>query len=161
MGGHWTELGFSQTPFSYLQEGVKLTDLFLIQVVTQPEITCFWMNRKQASLVLTFLTQFSHLVSFLLAAFPIISGVTYVLHMCSVAKLCPTLVTPWTVALQAPLSVEFSRQEYWSGLSFPLPGDLPNQGSNPSLLHWQADSLPLSLLGSLTNVLKVDTKGRF
>ena len=36
--------------------------------------------------------------------------------------------TPWTVAHQAPLSMEFSRQEYWSGLSFPPPGDLPNPG---------------------------------
>ena len=39
-----------------------------------------------------------------------------------VAKLCPTLATPWTVACQAPLSMGFSRQEYWSGLSFPSPG---------------------------------------
>ena len=38
------------------------------------------------------------------------------------------LVTPWTVAHQVPLSVEFSRQEYWSGLPFPTPGDLPNSG---------------------------------
>ena len=37
-------------------------------------------------------------------------------------------VTPWTVACQAPLSVGFSRQEYWSGLLFPLPEDLPNPG---------------------------------
>ena len=37
-------------------------------------------------------------------------------------------VTPWTVAHQVPLSMEFSRQEYWSGLSFPFPGDLPNPG---------------------------------
>ena len=37
-------------------------------------------------------------------------------------------VTPWTVACQAPLSVEFSRQEYWSGLQYPPPGDLPNPG---------------------------------
>ena len=36
--------------------------------------------------------------------------------------------TPWTVAHQAPLSVEFSRQEYWSGLQFPFPGDLPDPG---------------------------------
>ena len=43
-----------------------------------------------------------------------------------VAKLCLTLVTPWTVACQAPLSMGFSRQQYWSGLSFPSPGDLPN-----------------------------------
>ena len=86
---------------------------------------------------------------------------TNVLHMCSVAELCPTVVTPWTVALQAPLSMGFSRQENWSGLPFPPPGDLPNQGSNLSLLQWQAASLPLSHLGSLTNVLRVDTKGRF
>ena len=39
--------------------------------------------------------------------------------------------TPWTVALQAPLFMGFSRQEYWSGLPFPSPGDLPNQGIEP------------------------------
>ena len=43
-----------------------------------------------------------------------------------VAKSCPTLVTPWAVARQAPLSMGFSRQEYWSGLPFPTPGDLPD-----------------------------------
>ena len=42
-----------------------------------------------------------------------------------VAKSCLTLVTPWTVAFQALLSMGFSRQEYWSGLPFPFPGDLP------------------------------------
>ena len=47
-----------------------------------------------------------------------------------VAKLCLTLVTPWTVGCQAPLSVRFSRQEYWSGLPFPSPGDLLTHGSN-------------------------------
>ena len=41
-----------------------------------------------------------------------------------VAKLCPTLASPWPVACQAPLSMGFSRQEYWSGLPFPSPGDL-------------------------------------
>ena len=45
-----------------------------------------------------------------------------------VAKLCLTLVIPWTVAQQGPLSMGFSRQEYWSGLSFPSPGDLPDPG---------------------------------
>ena len=39
--------------------------------------------------------------------------------------------TPWTVAYQAPLSMGFSRQEYWSGLPFPSPGDRPNQGIEP------------------------------
>ena len=43
-----------------------------------------------------------------------------------VAQSCPVLVNPWTVAWQAPLSVGFSKQEYWSGLPFPSPGDLPN-----------------------------------
>ena len=38
---------------------------------------------------------------------------------------------PWTMAYQAPMSMEFSRQEYWSGLPFPSPGDLPDLGSNP------------------------------
>ena len=45
---------------------------------------------------------------------------------CLVAELCLTLVTPWTVACQSPLSVGFSRQEYWSELPFPSPVGLPN-----------------------------------
>ena len=58
-------------------------------------------------------------------------------------------VAPWTVAHQPPLSMAFSRQEYWSGLPFPLQGIFPTQGSDSqllSLLHWQADSLPLHQL---------------
>ena len=43
--------------------------------------------------------------------------------------------TPWIIACQAPLSLGLSRQEYWSGLPFPLPGDLPNWGMNRGLLH--------------------------
>ena len=50
-------------------------------------------------------------------------------------------VTLWTVALQAPLSVGFSSQEYWSGLPCPPPGDLPNPGIKPSSLALKADSL--------------------
>ena len=42
-----------------------------------------------------------------------------------------SFVTPWTVACQAPLSMGFPRQEYWSGLPFPSPGDLPNPGTEP------------------------------
>ena len=60
-------------------------------------------------------------------------------------------VTPWTVARQSPLSMEFSRQEHWSELPFPPPEELPIQGLNLCLLHllhWQAESLPLSHLGS-------------
>ena len=68
-----------------------------------------------------------------------------------IAKLCPTLATPWTVAWQAPLSVGFSRQEYWSGLPFPSPGDLPDPGSSwpwPRSPSLQADRLPTSWEGS-------------
>ena len=49
--------------------------------------------------------------------------------------------TPWTVARQAPLSMGFSRQEYWSGLPFPSPGDLPNPGIKPGSPALQADTL--------------------
>ena len=48
-----------------------------------------------------------------------------------VAKLCLTLVTPWIVTCQASLSVGLPRQEYWSGLPFPSPGDLPDPGIKP------------------------------
>ena len=56
-------------------------------------------------------------------------------------------VTPWTIAVQAPLSMGFSRQEYWSGLPFPSPGDLPNPGIvpvSPVVPALQADYLLLS-----------------
>jgi len=52
--------------------------------------------------------------------------------------------TPWTVARQAPLSMGFSRQEYWNGLPFPSPGDLPNPGIKPGSL-----ALQISLLTEL------------
>ena len=56
-------------------------------------------------------------------------------------------MTPWTVVCQAPLPIEFSRQEYWSGLQFPSPGDLPYPGIDPQspLLHME--SLPSEPLG--------------
>ena len=50
--------------------------------------------------------------------------------------------TPWTVAYQAPPSMGFSRQEYWSGVPFPSPGDLPNPGIEPRSPALQADALP-------------------
>ena len=48
-----------------------------------------------------------------------------------VAKLCLTLATPWTATCQVPLSMGCSRQEYWSELPFPSPGDPPNSGTEP------------------------------
>ena len=50
--------------------------------------------------------------------------------------------TPWTVAYQAPPSMGFSWQEYWSGLPFPSPGDLPDPGIEPGSPALQADALP-------------------
>ena len=64
-----------------------------------------------------------------------------------VAKLCPILVTPWTVARQAPLSMGFSQQEYSTGLPFPTPGDLPNPGIKSGSPALQADSLPTEAPG--------------
>ena len=51
-------------------------------------------------------------------------------------------VISWTVAYEHPPSMEFSRQEYWSGLPFPSPGDLPNPGIEPGSPALQADALP-------------------
>ena len=57
-------------------------------------------------------------------------------------------MTPWTVACQAPLSMEYSRQEYWSGQRFPSPGIFPAQGMNPGLPHWRQILYHLSRHGS-------------
>ena len=57
-----------------------------------------------------------------------------------VTQSCPTLATPWTVACQTPLSMGF--KEYWTGLPFPSPGDLPYPGIEPKSPALQADSLP-------------------
>ena len=66
------------------------------------------------------------------------------MHTCSVAKLCPILFDLMDCSPQGSLSMEFSRQEYWSGLPFLLQGIFPTQGLNPWPLHWQVDSLLLS-----------------
>ena len=56
-----------------------------------------------------------------------------------------TFIAAWTVALQAPLSMEFPRQEYWVGLPFPSPEDLPDPGIEPRCPSLQANSLPTEL----------------
>ena len=77
-------------------------------------------------------------------------------------QLCLTLATPWTIACQAPLSVGFSRQEYWSGLPCPSPGGekgiFLTQGLNPHRLHWQEGSLPLVPPGKPPHVYWVYVK---
>ena len=59
----------------------------------------------------------------------------------SLSVMSDSFATPWTVARQAPLSMGFPRQEYWSGLPFPSPGDLPDQGIEPMSSALQVDSL--------------------
>ena len=75
----------------------------------------------------------------------------YIFHIvvcCLVAKLYPTsFVTPWTVAHQIPLSMEFSRQEYWSGLPFTFLEDLPDPGLESGSPTLQGDSLLTELPG--------------
>ena len=70
-------------------------------------------------------------------------------------------VTQWSVACQAPLSMRFSKEEYWSRLPFPSPGIFPTQRSNLNLLHllhWQAGSLPLAPPGKPpTTMCKIDS----
>ena len=72
----------------------------------------------------------------------------YMCYRCLVDKSCPILSASQTVASQAPLSMGFPRQEYWNGLQFPFPGDLPNPGIELTCPAWQADSSSLSHLDS-------------
>ena len=76
-------------------------------------------------------------------------GAMRFLCCCSLVTVsCPTPCDPMDCSPQTPLSVGFSRQEYWSGLPFSSPGDLPDPGIEPGSPAWQADSLPLRHQGS-------------
>ena len=130
------------------------------------ECALFLLTIYYKILILAFQLTFSRLLSFLnqallvwlcMSLFPVYyicticfcpwNSVCCVLT-CSVVLIC--FVTPWTGAQQAPLSMEFSRQEYWNGLPFLSPGIFLTQGWNPrllSLLHWKADSSPLAPSG--------------
>ena len=72
-----------------------------------------------------------------------------VVWQCQALSRVQLFVTPWTVAHQAPLSMGFSRQEYWSGMPCPPLGDLPNPGTKSGSPAFQADSLLSELQGSL------------
>jgi len=65
--------------------------------------------------------------------------------VCELLSHVGLFATLWTVVWQAPVSMEFSRQEYWSGLPFPSSGDLPDPGIEPGSLALEADSLPSEL----------------
>ena len=84
------------------------------------------------------------LVSLPLAAGFFTAGTTWEIKW-KLPSFIQLFLTPWIVARQAILSMEFSRQEYWSGLPFPSPGDLPDPGIEPGSPALQADSLPSEL----------------
>ena len=95
------------------------------------------------------------LVSIVASDKSVIIQILVLLYMCAcvLSSFSPVLlfVTPWTIARQAPLSMGFSRREYWSRLPCPPLGDLPTQGSNPGLLYLlysQPGSLSLAPPGS-------------
>ena len=69
-------------------------------------------------------------------------------YCCLVTKSCLTLMTPWTIASQPPLSMGSPRQDYQGGLPFPSPGDLPDPGNEPVSPALQVSSTPLSHWGS-------------
>ena len=68
-----------------------------------------------------------------------------------------SLQTPWTLAYQAPLFMEFSRQEYWSGLPFPSPRDYPDSGITPRSPALMADSLPSKPVGKPNICIQIHT----
>ena len=70
-------------------------------------------------------------------------------------KSCLTLATPWTIAHQALLFMGFSKQEYWSGLPFPPPGDLPDPGIKHASPALQADSLSTEPSGEVICIYKL------
>ena len=76
------------------------------------------------------------------------ASLPFVLLLFSHSAMSNSFATPWTVACWVPLSMGFPRQEYWYGLPFPTPGDLPNPGVEPRSPALQADSLVLSQQGS-------------
>ena len=77
----------------------------------------------------------------------------------SVLSRVQLFVTPWTIACQAPLSLGFSKQGYWSGLPFPLPRDLPNPGIKPTSPTFPLLSGYISLLHNLRSPLICSTQG--
>ena len=90
----------------------------------------------------------------------VISFPQYTENFSSVAQLCPTLATLWTVAYQASPSMGFSRQENWSGLPFPSPEDLPDPGIEPGSPALEAEALtsePLVCCNKIATVSSLRT----
>ena len=90
--------------------------------------------------LLSSFTFIKRLFSSSLSAIRVVSSVYLKVKVKSLSRV-RLFATPWTVAYQAPLPMGFSRQEYWSGLPFPSPGDLPDPGIEPGSSAFQADAL--------------------
>ena len=87
------------------------------------------------------------------------SAVKYQMCMCQSLSCVQFLMNLWIPALQAPQSMEFSRQEYWSGLPVPSPGDLPNPGMEPGSAELQVDSLSFEPPGEPNGSLQLQLSG--
>ena len=81
------------------------------------------------------------------------------LQMCLLEEVVIQLLSPWTIARQAPLSMDFSRQEYWSRVPLSSSGNIPNPGIEPASSEMQVDSLPLSHQGSLLGGVEREGEG--
>ena len=120
-------------------------------VILEPQNTytyihSFRLNQIDIYVYLLFQILFPYKSSLSIEQFPLLHGrfLLSILYTVKVKLLsCVQLFAiPWTVAYQAPQSMEFSRQEYWSGLPFSSPGDLPDPGIEPESPTLQADALP-------------------
>ena len=116
-----------------------------------PAICHLYSTRYHSS---PFITVNTDLSSFLIAArISICTWMCICTHMCMISSFShmQVFVTLWTAARQAPQSIGFSRQGYWSGLPFPPPGDLPDltiEPTSPASSASQLDSFPLRQWGS-------------
>ena len=135
----------------FLTQKYSSFSIHLTNVLFQVLISLAWTTVSQWS---TFLSALPPPCLFMHMCVCVCARVCTCTHTCTHTlsrSVLSDFATPWTIACQAPLSLEFPRQEYWSGLHLLFQGTFLTQGSNPHLqclLYWQEDSLPLSYLGS-------------
>ena len=110
------------------------------------------MQNINQDIKLSFYSYFQNVWTYLHIVPPVGLYLKVVLLFVLVPKLC---LTPWTVALQVPLSMVFSRQEYWSGFAFSPPLDLPDPGIELESPALHMDSLPLIHQGKPESYLKL------
>ena len=123
----------------------KLVEMLKKMIVTWQEVRWIWQMRQNIVAQLNIVENFKVTLNFS-AGKGLSTSVLITFSVCVLTHVW-LFSTPWTVAHQAPLSLEFSGQEYWSGLPFPFPGDLPGPGIEPASPVLQADSLLSEALG--------------